>query len=57
MKTGQQISDELSAIANLRRRADNLEHEVNSLRRDARERERLLDQSRLELPVHSTDRR
>jgi cell division protein FtsB len=50
MKTGQQISDERAEIARLRRRADNLEHEVNSLRREARERERLLEQSLLELP-------
>lgn len=55
MKTGQQISDERAEIQRLRQRADNIEHEVNSLRREARERERLLEQSLIELPERRKD--
>lgn len=51
MKTGQEISDERSAIVDLRRRANMLVADADRLRREARERERLLEQSLLEPPT------
>lgn len=53
MKTGQEISDERAAIVDLRRRANMMEADAGFLRREARERERLLEQSLLELPTPS----
>lgn len=51
MKTGQEISDERAVIVAMRRRANMMEADADQLRREAKERERLLEQSLLELPA------